>query len=76
MSTAHEPPPRDQTDSGSADGRAPAMPRWVKVSVIVLGIVVLVAAAVMLLSGGDHGPGRHLGEGAAPATSALELARV
>ncbi|KUM36452.1 hypothetical protein [Arthrobacter sp. EpRS71] len=34
-------------------------PRWVKVSAIVAGILLLVAVAVMVLSGGEHGPGRH-----------------
>ncbi|WP_420179884.1 hypothetical protein [Paenarthrobacter sp. TA1.8] len=34
-------------------------PRWVKVSAIVAGVLLLVVVAVMLLSGGEHGPGRH-----------------
>ncbi|MDO5878147.1 MULTISPECIES: hypothetical protein [Paenarthrobacter] len=34
-------------------------PRWVKVSAIVTGILLLVVVAVMILSGGEHGPGRH-----------------
>lgn len=39
-------------------------PRWVKVSAIVAGVVILIANAVMLLSGGQHGPARHgLGTG-------------
>lgn len=43
-------------------------PRWVKVSGVALLVVLLLMAAVMLLSGGRHGPGRHLsstGPGAA-----------
>ena len=34
-------------------------PRWVKASGIVIALVVLVLAAIMLVSGGDHGPSRH-----------------
>jgi hypothetical protein len=36
----------------------PQMPRWVKVFGIVL-ILVIVLVAIMLLTGGNHGPGRH-----------------
>lgn len=34
-------------------------PRWVKISAIAAGVLALVVVAVMLLSGGEHGPGRH-----------------
>ena len=34
-------------------------PRWVKVSAIVAGGLILVVIAVMLLTGGQHGPARH-----------------
>ena len=45
---------------GSAGGaRATGMPRWVKVFVLVVAVLLLVMLAVMLLSGGEHGPGRH-----------------
>jgi hypothetical protein len=46
-------------DSGS---RPPATPRWVKV----LGIIAIIAIlliAIVLLTGGGHGPGRHTSEG-------------
>jgi hypothetical protein len=46
------------------DGRASTAgpPRWVKVfGIIALVLVVLVV--VMLLVGGNHGPGRHVGNG-------------
>jgi hypothetical protein len=36
------------------------MPRWVKVS-LVITLLVLVVFVVALASGGSHGPGRHLG---------------
>ena len=46
---------------GSEQGRETLTgpPRWVKVSVIAAGVLILVAVAVMLLSGGQHGPARH-----------------
>jgi hypothetical protein len=44
-------------------------PRWVKVSAIVGGIIVLIIVAVMLLTGGQHGPARHLGMGVLPASA-------
>ncbi|MGC5077768.1 hypothetical protein [Agrococcus sp. DT81.2] len=48
----------------SFDDRPPGAPMWVKAGAVVVGVVLLVALAVALLSGGDHGPGRHLGESA------------
>jgi hypothetical protein len=47
------------------DGGHPGLPRWVKVSAIILAVAVLVAIAVTLIAGVDHGPGRH-GAGLAP----------
>jgi hypothetical protein len=37
----------------------PGLPRWIKVSAIVVAIVVLAIIVGMLIAGGDHGPGRH-----------------
>jgi hypothetical protein len=37
----------------------PGLPRWIKVSAIVLAIVVLATIAALLIVGGEHGPGRH-----------------
>ena len=39
----------------------PPMPRWVKIFGIVSIAVVLLMIGVSLLSGGQHGPARHLG---------------
>ena len=36
------------------------MPRWVKIFLIVVAVVVVLLVAGMLISGGQHGPGRHL----------------
>ena len=51
----------DETDRGPP----PRMPRWVKVFGIVAASLILLMLAAMLIIGGKHGPGRHLGDGAA-----------
>jgi hypothetical protein len=39
----------------------PGMPRWVKISGIILGVIVLLAVIFIVIGiGGPHGPGRHL----------------
>jgi hypothetical protein len=44
---------------GSADrGPTAGPPRWVKVSGII-ALAVLLLLLIVLLTGGDHGPGRH-----------------
>jgi hypothetical protein len=45
-------------------GSPPGMPRWVKVSGIIVAVLVLLLVVVLLVSGG-HGPRRHLSGGAA-----------
>jgi hypothetical protein len=51
--------PTSPERDGSADGGPTAgPPRWVKVSgIIALALVLLVL--IVLLAGGNHGPGRH-----------------
>jgi hypothetical protein len=47
------------------EDRPPGMPRWVKVSGIIV-IILVVAFVVLQLSGhspGNHGPGRHMPSG-------------
>lgn len=40
------------------------MPRWVKVTGLVVALLVLVVVVVMLIAGpGEHGPSRHGGPG-------------
>ncbi|UGY92412.1 hypothetical protein [Streptomyces gobiensis] len=58
-------PRRPDTGLGSDRGSPPGMPRWVKVSGIVVAALVLLAITVKVtgLGGGDHGPGRHTGTG-------------
>lgn len=36
------------------------MPRWVKVSLVVV-LLVVAALAILVSVGGNHGPGRHAG---------------
>ena len=62
----------------SASGPAPATPRWVKVSGIVVVFLALIVVVMLLLG---HGPGRHSAAGAAsglafPAGSVVVLAEL
>ena len=41
----------------------PGTPHWVKVSGIVTLVLVLLVVIVMVASGGNHGPGRHIPSG-------------
>ncbi|MGH3764810.1 MAG: hypothetical protein ACRDTX_06630 [Pseudonocardiaceae bacterium] len=48
--------------NGPAAGRgrsSPAAPRWVKVFGIVAGALALLVLILMMVGGGNHGPGRH-----------------
>ncbi len=47
-------------------GSPPRTPRWVWVSAIVVGALILVVVVLMLFSGGQHGPGHHMSSGGAP----------
>lgn len=38
----------------------PGTPRWVKLSGVFAGALVLLLVTLMLLAGGNHGPGRHM----------------
>lgn len=60
--------PRDtgsyRAGEAGPDGEPPArMPRWVAVSAVVVGILILVIIAAMVIAGGDHGPGGHVPSG-------------
>jgi len=52
-------PPADSTPQGKMRWTAD-VPRWVKVFVITAVGLALLMVVLMLLSGGRHGPGRHL----------------
>jgi hypothetical protein len=53
-------PPSGRGDSSEATGEPDAQgtPQWVKVAAII-ALVLVALVLVMLLVGGDHGPGRH-----------------
>jgi hypothetical protein len=62
----HQPGELGSPGDSSPGGRirwAAGVPRWVKVFVITALGLALLMVAVMLLSGGDHGPGRHFMSG-------------
>lgn len=59
-----DPPPSPDADDGTAEPdpgspEHPGMPRWVKVSGVVVGVLILLAVVAMFIGGGQHGPGRH-----------------
>jgi hypothetical protein len=56
--------PSRHPGTGEAPGRGSTTgtPRWVKVFAIIAAVLVLLLL-VLLLSGGRHGPGRHLPSG-------------
>jgi hypothetical protein len=51
--------PRDPAGVGADRASPPRMPRWVKLSLILVAALVLVVVIVMLIAGGGHGPSRH-----------------
>jgi hypothetical protein len=63
--------PDDHAEPTTPDAGSAGMPRWVKVSLAVAAVLLVLAVALMLFGGGEHGPGRHLG-GAAPTSSTLD----
>ena len=56
--------PGEAADLAADRGSPPGMPRWVKVSGIIVAVLVLLLVIVLLISGGEHGPRRHLSDGA------------
>jgi ABC-type transporter Mla subunit MlaD len=56
-----------QTNNEQRLPSSPGTPRWVKLFGIIALILVLLVG-VMLLSGGEHGPGRHM-----PSVSVTEV---
>jgi hypothetical protein len=55
-------PPADSSPHGKIRWTA-GVPRWVKVFVVTALGLALLMVVVMLVSGGRHGPGRHLSSG-------------
>jgi hypothetical protein len=50
---------RDPAGVGADGASPPGMPRWVKLSLILVVVLVLLVVIVMLIAGGGHGPSRH-----------------
>lgn len=50
----------DDTDVRPTENRPPSTPRWVKVSGIIAIVLVLLVVIMMFISGGKHGPMRHM----------------
>lgn len=50
----------DPMDDHATD-RPPGLPRWVKLLALGAVMAIIVLVVVMLLVGGEHGPGRHGG---------------
>lgn len=76
---SHYPDTESDTGAGHSRGSTPSppaypgMPRWVKVSAIVV-LALILLFAIALLAGGNHGPGRHLPSGGAGGHTILLLA--
>jgi hypothetical protein len=65
-----QPEGENNDSSGRRDGRYEPRPGWV-LALVAVGVVLAVLVLVLLLSGGGqkHGPGRHGGQPAAPASA-------
>lgn len=60
-----------EADSHNGDRESPpGVPRWVKISGLVVLVVAVVVVVVMLVLGGEHGPGQHTGAASATGTTA------
>ena len=55
--------PGEAAGVGADRGSPPGMPRWVKVSGIIVAVLALLLVIVLLVSGGEHGPRRHVSGG-------------
>jgi hypothetical protein len=66
--------PGREPSHGSPSGEPPTMPRWVKVSAVVVGVVIVLFVILQLTGiGGSHGPGRHSGAGRPAMVSGVDL---
>jgi hypothetical protein len=62
-------PNADAGDETRVEPGRPATPGWVK-AFAVAGLALIILVAVLLVIGGEHGPGRHVPAGV-PATPAM-----
>jgi hypothetical protein len=49
----------EQHRQGGSTRRFAGIPRWVKVFVVVAAALLVLMVVAMLITGGQHGPGRH-----------------
>ncbi|WP_328996591.1 hypothetical protein OG394_18260 [Kribbella sp. NBC_01245] len=71
---ANRPGPADADSGHGPSSGPPRMPRWVKLSALVVAIILLLVVIAMLTGvGGDHGPGRHTGSGSPTSAAAPTL---
>lgn len=75
MEETHMTDPSPDTDMRPTEERPPSTPQWVKVFGII-GIVLVLLFVIMMLAGGNHGPGRHMPTGSAPTNGETLLASV
>lgn len=59
------------TNSSPQRPRSPRTPRWVKVTGVLIALLVALLVVGLLVSGGQHGPGRHAQSAAAPISEEL-----
>lgn len=63
-------PPRPGPADADPRSGPPRMPRWVKLSALLVAILLLLVVIAKLVGvGGDHSPGRHTGTGIGSPTS-------
>ena len=63
-----DPPPYPDTGVEPDRGSTTGTPRWVKVFGIIALVAVVLFLVVMLIGGGEHGPGRHMSAGGSDTT--------
>ena len=69
MADTHREPEPEAPAADPRRGTGEGMPRWVKVSlIVVLALALLFVVAKVGGVGGEHGPGRHSGGGATPSS--------
>lgn len=59
------------THSSPQRPHGPRTPRWVKVAGVLVALLVALLVIGLLISGGQHGPGRHAQPAAAPTSEEL-----
>ena len=63
------PPTGSGTNPRTGGGHPPRTPRWVWAALVVVGVLVALGVVLLLVSGGEHGPGRHVPTSAAPTSA-------